>query len=177
MSLFGPMDEIVSEKHEAQESINGLELARTQVLDVVDMARLGEEGFNCLALVVEAETALEAKLIGRQIGIYQEVFEVPFRQVELVQQAAVAVQRLKFGSMHQVSHGYPVLQWDLLSQLSGQARIVRFEQEIAGAREQQLAITRRVIACVQTINDLQCWIILAQDEIGITQQIAQALRT
>ncbi len=56
MRQFGPMDEIVSKKHKAQEGVNRVELARAQVLDVIDMARLAEERLNGLALVVEGKT-------------------------------------------------------------------------------------------------------------------------
>jgi len=105
MGLLGPMDESVSKKHEAQEGANGMELARAQVLDVIDMARLTEERLNRLTFIVETETALDAELVGRQVGIHQEVFEVPFRQVEFVQQTALAIQGFKFHPLHQVIHG------------------------------------------------------------------------
>ncbi|HEX3054395.1 MAG TPA: hypothetical protein VHP83_27315 [Aggregatilineaceae bacterium] len=35
-SEFGPMDQVMGQKDEAQEGIDGIELTRAQILDVVD---------------------------------------------------------------------------------------------------------------------------------------------
>ena len=64
----------------------------------------------------------------------------------------------------------------MLCQFPGQARIVRFEQEITRPIQQHLPIGGRVIACIQAINHLQCRIVSGQDKNGITQQIPQPLR-
>jgi hypothetical protein len=52
MRLFNPMNEIMGQKHKAQESVNGVEFAGAQILDVIDMSRLGEKRLNGLALVI-----------------------------------------------------------------------------------------------------------------------------
>jgi hypothetical protein len=43
--------------------------------------------------------------------------------------------------------------------------------------QQETAIGGRVIACIQSVNHLQCRIVLGQHAIGIAQQIRQSLRT
>jgi hypothetical protein len=92
-SEFGPMDQVMGQKDEAQEGIDGIELARAQILDVVDLTRSGKEGFNGLALVVEAKAAEYAEVVRRQVRLQKRIFDMTIRSVEFVQQAADALLR------------------------------------------------------------------------------------
>ena len=67
--LLGPMNEIMGEKDEAQKGKDGVELTGTHRLDVEDVTRGGEKGFNGAALIVELKSTLHGKLVGRQVGV------------------------------------------------------------------------------------------------------------
>jgi hypothetical protein len=51
------MNEIMGQENETQESKDGVKLARTHGVDIEDVARGGEEGFNGGALIVEFKPA------------------------------------------------------------------------------------------------------------------------
>src|SRR5262249_24669072 len=173
MSLFNPMNEIMGQKHKTQESVNGIEFARAQILNVVDMARLGEKRLNGLALIVESEAVLHTEAISGQIRINQEVFEDSVGQVELVQQTAITIDRREFNAMHQFINRNPVLQRNRLGQPTCQSGVMGFEQKIALAFQEHSAVSGCVVTCIQTANHLERRIIAGQNGINIMQQIRQ----
>ena len=103
--LFGPDQQVVGEGDEVQEGGDGMELPRAQVLDVVNMPRLGEKGFDGGAFVVEGEQARDAPLGRRQGGIEEGVIDRSVRLMQFVDDAAIAVRGGDFDPLDGLGDG------------------------------------------------------------------------
>jgi len=177
--LFDPHEQVVREGDEVQEGSDGVELSGAQVLDIVDVTRLRDEGFDRGALVVEGEQAGHAPLCSRKGRVEESVLHRPVRLVQCVDDAAIAVQGGDLDAMHGLRDGYPLLQGQGQGQgdARGGGRGPRLEHDIARRLPQACPRVGATIPGVEASDDVGCRVLRAEQALDGADQVGQALPT